>query len=260
VLDVRRPEDHGNGEAEAQPELVAKHGNRVPGVAVVISMHCRHVVPGMCFRCLIVRSMCHLVHLTSLTKNRPLPTVRSIRTRRWGNDSMTWQPLLSHLRGITRASFQSIQGTSGAKVARRFESDRQPQIKDGIIAAAEEVRRDGMALVERIWTEDAPPYLRSPPGGRILRQCWVSQFWVEHGVLRWRHAGDLPPSSVRIDSPYVKGGVERLLKKLSTYKVHVGCVLDPSEACRNTATLSSGRHGLRQRIQLGLGMFRAKRV
>jgi hypothetical protein len=132
------------------------------------------------------------------------------------------------------------------KYARRFESDRQPQTKDGIIAAAEEVGRDGMALVERIWTEDAPPYLRSPRGGRNPAPMLGLAIWEEHGVLRWRHAGDLPPSSVRIDSPYVKGGVERLLKKLSTYKVHVGCVLDPSEACRNTATLSSFRHGLRR--------------
>src|SRR5258708_5933798 len=49
------------------------------------------------------------------------------------------------------------------KYARRFESDRQTQTKDGIIATAEEVGRDGMALLERIWTEDAPPYLRSLP-------------------------------------------------------------------------------------------------
>jgi hypothetical protein len=39
------------------------------------------------------------------------------------------------------------------------------------------------------------------PVVETLRQCWVSQFWEEHGVLRWRHAGNLPPSSVRIDSP-----------------------------------------------------------
>jgi hypothetical protein len=49
---------------------------------------------------------------------------------------------------------------------------------------------------------------------------------------------------------------ERLLKKQSTYKVHVAGVLDPGEICRNkVVTLSVGRHGPRQRIRRGPGMF-----
>jgi transposase len=54
------------------------------------------------------------------------------------------------------------------KYARRFESNRQTQTKDGIIATAEDVGRDGMALLEKIWTEDAPPYLRSLPAVETL--------------------------------------------------------------------------------------------
>ena len=34
--------------------------------------------------------------------------------------------------------------------------------------------------------------------------------------------------------------------------LHVGGVLDPSQACRNSVTLSIDRQGHRQRIQLGL--------
>jgi transposase len=57
------------------------------------------------------------------------------------------------------------------KYARRFESDRQTRTKDGIVATAEEVGRDGMALLERVWAEDAPRYSRSLPAVKILRQC-----------------------------------------------------------------------------------------
>jgi hypothetical protein len=56
------------------------------------------------------------------------------------------------------------------------------------------------ALLERIWAEDAPPYLRSLPAVETLRQCWVSQYWEQNGVLRWRHSGNLPPCPARIDS------------------------------------------------------------
>jgi transposase len=46
----------------------------------------------------------------------------------------------------------NVEASWYLKYARRFESDRQTRTKDGIIAPAEEVGRDGMALLERIWT------------------------------------------------------------------------------------------------------------
>jgi hypothetical protein len=85
----------------------------------------------------------------------------------------------------------NVEASRYLKYARRFESNRQTPTKDGIIVTAEDVGRDGMALLEKIWTEDAPPYLRNLPAVEILRQCWISQFWEENGVLRWRHAGNL---------------------------------------------------------------------
>ncbi len=70
------------------------------------------------------------------------------------------------------------------------------------MAAAEEIGRDGMVLLETIWSEEASPYLRSLPAVETLRRCWIAQFWTDNGVLRWRHAGNLPPGPARIDSPY----------------------------------------------------------
>jgi transposase len=88
------------------------------------------------------------------------------------------------------------------KYERRFECGRQAQTKDEIIAAAEEIGRDGLVLLEAIWSDEAPPYLSSLPAVETLRRCWIAQFWTDNGVLRWRHAGNLPPAPVRIDSPY----------------------------------------------------------
>jgi transposase len=75
------------------------------------------------------------------------------------------------------------------KYARRFESGGQPRTKDSINAAAEEVGRDGMALLDNIWSERTPHYLRSLPAVDNLRRCWISQFYFDNGVLRWRHVG-----------------------------------------------------------------------
>ena len=47
-----------------------------------------------------------------------------------------------------------------------------------MISAAEEIGEDGMVLLEQIWAEGAPLYLRSVPAVETLRQCWVSQFWI----------------------------------------------------------------------------------
>ena len=44
MLDVARPQDDGNRESEAQPKLVAKHGDGVPRVMVVTCGGSRHIV------------------------------------------------------------------------------------------------------------------------------------------------------------------------------------------------------------------------
>jgi transposase len=115
------------------------------------------------------------------------------------------------------------------KYARRFECSRQPQTKEGIIAATEEIGRDGIALLERIWCDQSPSYLRTLPAVETLRRCWVSQFWTDNGVLRMRHSGNLPPSPVRIDSPYdldAHYGVKRSTEWIG-YKVHFTEICSP---------------------------------
>jgi transposase len=64
------------------------------------------------------------------------------------------------------------------KYSRRFESDRIMRSKEEIVAKAEEIGRDGMTLLEKLWLPSTPRYLHELPAAETLRQCWVAQFWT----------------------------------------------------------------------------------
>jgi transposase len=92
-----------------------------------------------------------------------------------------------------------------------------------------------MFLLEAMWQPTAPVYLRSLPAVETLRQCWISQFWMDHDVLHWRHAGNLPPSPARIDSPYdldAHYGVQDELAKTAA------AITRPSPECGAAGSLS----------------------
>jgi transposase len=100
---------------------------------------------------------------------------------------------------------------------------REALSQDALVAAAEGIGRDGMVLLKRIWHDDAHRYLRSLPAIETLRGCWIAQFWTDNDVLRWRHAGNLPPAPLRIDSPYdieARYCVKRTTEWVG-YKVHL---------------------------------------
>ena len=82
MLDIGRPEDHWDGETEAQPKLVTKHGDRVSGVTVVTRVGFRNLVTGMWVRHLSMGFVCHVVHfeLTKRVNRTPLGLRSSIRT------------------------------------------------------------------------------------------------------------------------------------------------------------------------------------
>jgi transposase len=98
----------------------------------------------------------------------------------------------------------SVDASWYLKYARRFEVSRQAQTNDEMIASAEEIGRDGMALLEKVLSDEAPAYLRSLPAVETLRRCWIAQFWTDNGLLPWRHAGNLPP--VSLPGPLVLAG------------------------------------------------------
>jgi transposase len=114
------------------------------------------------------------------------------------------------------------------RYGRRFEDSRLPTARTERYALAEQIGGDGHCLLRAVF-EQAPDWMPHLPAIEVLRQVWVQQFhWVE-GVLRWREAGNLPPASQMIYSPY---DVEaRYGKKRDTewkgYKVHLTECCDP---------------------------------
>jgi transposase len=87
------------------------------------------------------------------------------------------------------------------RYGRRFEDSRLPTARTERYALAEQIGQDGHHLL-RAMADQAPDWLRQIPAVETLRQVWVQQFHWSEGVLRWREAGNLPPASRMIYSPY----------------------------------------------------------
>jgi transposase len=90
----------------------------------------------------------------------------------------------------------------GERYGRRLDDDVVPDGQAARHGYAETIGRDGMRLLEALYAPDAPAALRELPAVEILRRMWVHQFVVIDGVVRLRAADNLPPASIRMDSPY----------------------------------------------------------
>jgi transposase len=69
-------------------------------------------------------------------------------------------------------------------------------------ALAETIGKDGANLLRRLYSEDAPIFIRAIPAVDILRQIWLQNYYQEGESVVWRQEGNLPPGSVRICSPF----------------------------------------------------------
>jgi transposase len=109
------------------------------------------------------------------------------------------------------------------RYGRRAEEYRLPSEDKEREKFAEQVGRDGNALLDAIWSEETPVWMRSIPKIEILRRVWVQDFAVIEGKVQWRKTDNVPPSSLRINSPYDTEA--RYAHKRSTtwvgYKVHL---------------------------------------
>jgi transposase len=80
---------------------------------------------------------------------------------------------------------------------------------------------------ERFLLKLRPHSSREIPAVQILRHIWLQNYRYEEGQVRWREAGDIPPATLFINSPYDPEA--HLGKKRSTmwtgYKIHL------SETC-----------------------------
>ncbi|MFD8463479.1 IS1182 family transposase, partial [Streptomyces antimycoticus] len=96
--------------------------------------------------------------------------------------------------------------------ATRIEDSRFPKARAKRAEVGRRTGRDGMRLLEMIWTDDAPVVLRALPEVEFLRQLWVQQFRLVEGGVERRDPKDRPPGAKRLVTPYdpeARGSVKR---------------------------------------------------
>ena len=86
----------------------------------------------------------------------------------------------------------------------RFSDYRLPKAEGDRLDLSELVGRDGMALLDAVFSPEAPDYLRAVPTVDVLRRVWVQHFYMDADVgrLRWREQKSFPPSALMVASPY----------------------------------------------------------
>lgn len=88
------------------------------------------------------------------------------------------------------------------RYAKRFEKEKMPRTLEKETVFAQQIGRDGFDLLQAVYSANAPAHLKDMPEVDVLRRCWIGQFWIESGEVRWREKGNLQPAAHRLDSPY----------------------------------------------------------
>ena len=83
----------------------------------------------------------------------------------------------------------------------RFEIYRLPEQKAKQETLQLQIGQDGAALLDTIYSSDAPNWLRELPSVEIMCRIWLQQYYVEDGTLKWREQNNLPPFKKLIISP-----------------------------------------------------------
>lgn len=99
----------------------------------------------------------------------------------------------------------------------RIEDFRLPTGAEQRHQYAEQVGRDGYALLTAAFGPTAPSWLRSVPAVQTLRRVWVQQFHAQADRICWRTEEEgIPPSSAFISSPWRLDRLGRTAKGLLT--------------------------------------------
>ena len=113
----------------------------------------------------------------------------------------------------------------------RIEESRLPRQKKEREAWVRTVGEDGIYLLTHIYESETHSWLWEIPAVQILRQVWVHQFYHQDGALQLRKPEDLPPASLRFDSPYdpeAHYGTKRQTH-WNGYKVHISETCDDDQ-------------------------------
>lgn len=104
-----------------------------------------------------------------------------------------------------------------------FEVERLPDSASEKRKRAMQIGQDGFQLLQALYHADSPSWLRQIPMVVCFQQVWIQQYYSPEQGGVWRDAKDLPPCSMRIESPY--DSEARYASKGRTqwvgYKVHL---------------------------------------
>ena len=87
------------------------------------------------------------------------------------------------------------------RYSRRIEMCRLPTQQSERDVLLQQIGQDGSHLLQAIYSEDAPDWLREIPAVEVMRQVWIQQYYVVDGQLKWRDQKNLPPHKLLIVSP-----------------------------------------------------------
>lgn len=113
----------------------------------------------------------------------------------------------------------------------RIEDYHLPLSQSKRTQQAEVYGKDGLQLLDSLFEDTAPSWLRQIPAVEVLRRVWVQQYYCYGNKIRWREQSEAPPASVMISSPYELDA--HYSKKKTTswvgYKVHLTETCEPGE-------------------------------
>ena len=105
----------------------------------------------------------------------------------------------------------------------RVEDYRLPDGKRAREAYAIVIGKDGAKLLDALYADAVPVWLREIPAVQTLRRVWVQNFYWEEGELRWRELSNAPAAGALINSPYDPEALfaQKRETKWIGYKVHL---------------------------------------
>jgi transposase len=111
------------------------------------------------------------------------------------------------------------------RYGQRFDQWHLPDDKTEREALGEVIGRDGHHLLQAVYGQNVPAWLRQVPAVEILRRVWIQQYYIEGETVRWRGSKTegLPPAAQLIVSPYDVDArmTMRKRKKWTGYVVHL---------------------------------------
>lgn len=113
----------------------------------------------------------------------------------------------------------------------RIEESRLPRQKKERETWVKAVGKDGIYLLTSIYESDSHHWLWEVPAVQLVRQVWLHQFYHLDDAVQLRKPEDLPPASIRFDSPYDPDAHYSTKRQThwTGYKVHISETCDDDQ-------------------------------